>query len=49
MEITPQILIDMTYNFYGAKADLAAAMEYLRLTECPQPGAFYDWMMKCKF
>lgn len=46
MEITPQSLIELTYNFYGLKADLSAAAEFLRRNVLGTPGAFVDWMAK---
>ena len=46
MEISPQSLIELTYNFYGLKADLSSAVEFLQRNVLGTPGAFYDWMTK---
>lgn len=46
MEIAPQSLVKLTYNFYGFKADLSAASEFLTRNVSGTPGAFLDWMMK---
>lgn len=46
MSITPQSLIDLTYNFYGVKADIASAVEYLNHNTSATPGSFCDWFQK---
>lgn len=43
--LSPQSLIEQTHNFYGLKADLAAAIEFIEKQVVPTPGSFYDWMM----
>jgi len=42
----PQMLIEQTQNYYGLKADLTAAMEFISQHVQATPGAFYDWIMK---
>lgn len=46
MNITPQLLIEQTYNFYGFKADLSSAVEFINRVVSATPGSFYDWVMK---
>lgn len=45
MNITPQLLIEQTQNFYGLKAELSAAVEFLNRAVGATPGSFYDWVM----
>lgn len=44
--ITPQILIDETHNYYGLKAELSAAIEFISHNVSATPGSFYEWVMK---
>ncbi len=46
MELTPSMLIEETYNYYGIKADLSAAIDFVNQHASVTPGAFYDWMKK---
>ena len=46
MELTPQMLIEQTQNFYGLKADLATAIEYLDRYAGVTPGSFYEWVIQ---
>lgn len=46
MDVTPQALIEQTYNYYGLKADLAAAAEFIKLFVCATPGGFYEWLLR---
>ena len=43
--LNPQLLLDQTQNFYGLKADLSAAIEFIEKQVSATPGAFYDWFM----
>ncbi len=43
---TPQMLIEQTQNYYGLKADLSAAIEFISQHVPATPGAFYDWITK---
>lgn len=45
MELTPLMLIEETYNYYGLKADLSAAIDFVSRNAPATPGAFYDWVM----
>lgn len=40
------MLIDQTQNFYGLKAALADAEEFLSAVVHATPGSFYDWMTR---
>lgn len=44
MNITPQILIEETYNYYGKKASLPMAVEFIDQFGCATPGRFFDWI-----
>lgn len=44
MELTAQMLIEQTHNFYGLKAELSKAKEYLANFVGATPGGFYDWV-----
>lgn len=46
MELTPLMLIEETHNYYGLKADLSAAIDFISRNAPATPGAFYDWVMK---
>lgn len=48
MIINPQLLIEETYNFYGLKASLAAATEFIKQFGSATPGSFYDWVHKAE-
>ena len=39
-------LIEETHNYYGLKAEIEAAAEFLTLCGVPTPGAFYDWVTR---
>lgn len=43
--ITPDHLIEETYNYYGLKAELSAAKEFISRNMSATPGSFYDWIM----
>lgn len=44
MEIAARNLIEETYNYYGLKASLQLAMDYLEQFGCATPGSFLDWI-----
>lgn len=46
IKFTPQLLIEQTQNFYGLKADIAAATEFLKLVVGATPGSFYEWVTR---
>lgn len=46
MNFTPQLLVEQTHNFYGLKADIAAAAEFLKLFVGATPGSFYEWVTR---
>lgn len=46
MDITPQMLIEQTQNFYGLKAELATAIEFIERGLGSTPGSFYEWMIR---
>lgn len=41
-----QLLVDDTQNYYGLKADISAAVEFITRNITATPGAFYDWIMR---
>lgn len=43
--ITPQILIEETHNYYGLKAELAMATDYISHNVSVTPGSFYEWII----
>lgn len=43
--ITPQTLIEETHNYYGLKAELAMAIDYISHNVSVTPGSFYEWIM----
>lgn len=44
MDITAQNLIEETYNYYGLKASLKLAVEFIEQFHCATPGSFYEWV-----
>ncbi len=46
MNLTPQMLIEQTQNFYGLKADIAAAIEFIDHCVSATPGSFYEWVTR---
>lgn len=42
--ITPQLLIEETYNYYGLKAELSVAKEFISRHISATPGIFYEWI-----
>lgn len=44
MDITAQTLIEQTFNFYGFKAELTKANEYLAHAIGASPGGFIEWL-----
>lgn len=44
MKFTPQMLVEQTYNYYGLKADIAAAAQFIEKYVSATPGAFYEWV-----
>jgi len=42
--LTPEMLVKETHNYYGLKADLHHAIEYLSNQVHATPGNFYDWL-----
>jgi len=46
--ITPQALIEQAENFYGFKAKLNDAIDYLERGNAVSPGNFIDWLSRQK-
>lgn len=46
MNLTPQMLIEQTQNFYGLKVDIQVAIEFLNQVVGATPGSFYEWVSK---
>ena len=44
MNITAEDLIMDLHNFYGERADVFQAVEYMSNTNHPTPGGFHDWL-----
>ena len=44
MDIVAKNLIEETYNYYGHKASLSLAMDYLQQFGSATPGSFLDWI-----
>lgn len=48
IDITPETLIEETYNYYGIKAELEAAIEFLSHQVHATPSSFMEWICRKK-
>lgn len=47
MEISAEMLVEQTYNFYGIKSSHAMAREFMALaTGAVTPGSFFEWVSR---